>query len=135
MSTATTTVAAAGLAAHIADARLDAVPLDEALARLTRAVIAATRKYRALALFGKPHDISAGFDRDILEPARALFHRGEAEERFRTDLSNQTLTELYFGLVEGAVSRVVQGRLGVEQASAAITTIFLTGALRDPARQ
>ncbi|MBC6466404.1 TetR/AcrR family transcriptional regulator [Actinomadura alba] len=123
------------LTARIADARLDTVPADEAIARLTRAVIAATSKYRALALFGKTREVSARFDHNIIEPARAVFHRGEIEETFRTDLPNQTLIELYFGLVEGAVSRVIQGRLGVEQASAAITTIFLTGALRDPARR
>ncbi|WP_222720491.1 TetR/AcrR family transcriptional regulator [Actinomadura sp. HBU206391] len=122
------------LAARIADARLDSVPVDEALARMTRAVIGVTSKYRALALFAKTPEMSAQADSNMIDPVRALFHRGEAEQTFRTDLSIQTLIELYFGLIEGAVSRVIQGQLGVEQASAAITTVFLTGALRDPAR-
>ncbi len=36
---------------------------------------------------------------------------------------------MYFSLLEGVVSRVIRHRLGVEEASAAATTLFLSGAL------
>jgi hypothetical protein len=41
------------------------------------------------------------------------------------------LFALYRGIVEGGISQVMSGRLGAEQASAAITEVFLTGTLRD----
>jgi hypothetical protein len=58
-----------------------------------------------------------------------VFERGDAEGAFRDDLPARTLAEVYFGLLEGTVSRAIHGRLGVEQASAAITGILLNGAL------
>ncbi|WP_344398156.1 hypothetical protein, partial [Actinomadura alba] len=122
------------LTARIADARLDTVPVDEAIARLTRAFITATSKYRALTMLKKTPEVSAQANRLFADPLHDLFRRGEAENRFRTDLPIETLMELYISLLEGAVSRVIQGRLGVEQTSAAITTLFLNGVLRDPAR-
>jgi TetR/AcrR family transcriptional repressor of mexCD-oprJ operon len=121
------------LTARIADARLDTVPVQEALARLTRAFIAATSKYRALTMVKKTSDMSAQANRLFAEPVSGLFRRGEAENTFRTDPPIKTLMELYISLLEGAVSRVIQGQLGVEQTSAAITTLFLNGVLRDPA--
>ena len=117
------------LAARITDAQLDSVPVAEAVARLTRAVIAATSKYRALGLFTKTLDESRQADRDLFEPFRALFHRAAAEGALRTDVPVDTLVAIYVGLLEGTIARVIGGRLGIEQASGAVTAVFLTGAL------
>ncbi|MFD0692296.1 TetR/AcrR family transcriptional regulator [Actinomadura fibrosa] len=119
----------ADLTARIADAQLGTAPIGEAIARMTRAVIAATSKYRALGLFKKTPDESRQADLQLTAPLRAVFERGEAEGAFRGDLPAQTLAEVYFALLEGAVSRVIQDQLGVEQASAAITAVFLDGVL------
>jgi AcrR family transcriptional regulator len=120
--------ALAELGARVADARLDAVPADEAVARLTRAIIAAASKYRGLGVFGKSAAEASQAGQSMLAPIGALFARGITEGTFRDDLSAQTLAELYASLLEGTIQRMLDGRLGAEEASAAITSVFLTGA-------
>jgi AcrR family transcriptional regulator len=127
---ALTETALAELAERIADAHLDTVPIAEAIARLTRAMVGATSKYRGLVIFRKPPDVAREADRHFTGPLGDLFARGAAEGAFRQDLPSTVLVEIYIGLLEGAISRVLRGRLGVEEASAAITKVFLQGALR-----
>jgi len=120
--------AMADLSGRLDDARLDAAPAAEAIARLTRALLAATSKYRALGLFGKTSAEEAEAERAFIAPIHALFERGVREGAFRPDLPARTLSELYVSLLEGVIHRTLDGRLGAEEASAAITTVFLTGA-------
>ncbi|BCB74524.1 TetR/AcrR family transcriptional regulator [Phytohabitans flavus] len=127
---ALTEVAFADLSSRIADAKVDTVPIDEAIARLTRAMLAATSKYRALTLFEKSPSDLAEADQVLIEPIRTLFRRGDAEQAFRADLPIETLVEIYIGLLEATVRRVLRGRFGVEEASAAMTGVFLRGARR-----
>ncbi|SFO75691.1 MULTISPECIES: TetR/AcrR family transcriptional regulator [Actinomadura] len=117
---------------RLEDARLDAVPIEEAVARMTRATIAATSRYRALGLFEKSPAEARRVERQLAGPLRAVFERGAKGGCFRGDLPVHTLAELYFSLLEGVVSRVIRHRLGVEEASAAVTTVFLSGALAPP---
>ncbi len=119
----------ADLTARIADAKLDTVPVVEALARFTRAVIAAVGKYRALAVFEKSPEQAAAVESGLVAPLESLFERAASEGIFRTDLPVSALIPAYVGLLEGTSTRVVQGQLGLEEASAAITTIFLHGVL------
>jgi AcrR family transcriptional regulator len=119
----------ADLIARIADAGLDTAPVPEGIARTTRAVVGAASRWRALGLFQKTPDHHEKLDAELLRPIRALFERGVTDGSFRTDLPVATIIEIYVALLEGAVGRVIQGRLGVEETSTAITTIFLTGAL------
>ncbi|MEU6641503.1 helix-turn-helix domain-containing protein [Saccharomonospora sp. NPDC046836] len=119
------------LATRIADAKPDEAPVAEALARLTRAVIAATSKYRALTMLDKTAEQEEQARVGLTAPFAALFARGAEEGVFRRDLNIELLIDAYTGLLEGAANRVNQGRLGVEEASAAITSIFLQGALAD----
>ncbi|MBF8185708.1 helix-turn-helix transcriptional regulator [Nonomuraea sp. K274] len=127
---ALTEAALADLHDRITDARLDEVAPDEAIARLTRAVVAATHEYRALALFGEEHGAEELKER-LLGPLRDQIERGVREGRFRADIPPDVLFALYRGIVEGGVSQVMSGRLGAEQASAAITTVFLNGTLTE----
>jgi TetR/AcrR family transcriptional regulator, mexCD-oprJ operon repressor len=120
--------AMAEFAARLADARLDAVPAGKAIARLTRALVAAASKYRALELFGKTPAEEAEAQAAFAAPVHALFERGASEGAFRADLPARTLSELYLGLLEGVIRRTLDGRLGAEEASAAITSVFLAGA-------
>ncbi|GIG87717.1 TetR/AcrR family transcriptional regulator [Plantactinospora endophytica] len=126
---ALTDAAFTDLSEKIADAKLDTVPVEEAIARLTRAMIAATSKYRALGLLEKSPEQHAQAKSRLVDPFYALFQRGINDGTLRTDLPAHTLIAAYQGLFQGAASQVNQGRLGVEEASAAITTIFLDGAL------
>ena len=45
------------------------------------------------------------------------------------------LFEMFTGLLEKALHLVMRDRLGVEQASAAITTVFLNGMLKDSGQE
>ncbi|MFC7730657.1 TetR/AcrR family transcriptional regulator [Actinomadura keratinilytica] len=78
---ALTDAALAELAERIADARLDAVPVPEAVARLTRAMVGAAAKYRGLVIFNKPPDMAREADHALTAPVGELFERGAAEER------------------------------------------------------
>lgn len=119
----------ADLVARVADAGLAGAPVTEGIARMTRAAVGAAGKWRALSLFQKTPVDAERLERELIVPMHALFERGVAEGAFRTDLPVATIIEIYVGLLEGAVGRVIQGRLVVEEASSAITAIFLHGAL------
>lgn len=120
--------AVAEIGARVADARLDTVAADEALARLTRAAFTAAARYRGLGMFAKAKPNTSHTERSLLAAIAAIFSRGHAEGVFRPDLSAQTLAELYASLLEGAIQRLLDGRLGAEEASAALTAVFLDGA-------
>ncbi|QFG19823.1 TetR/AcrR family transcriptional regulator [Actinomadura sp. WMMB 499] len=124
----------ADLTARLADADLDSVSTEEAIARMTRATIAAISRYRALGLLDKGPGEARRVDARLVGPLRAVFERGAADGSLRGDLPVHTLAELYFSLLEGVVSRVVRQRMGVEEAAAAVTALFLTGALARPVR-
>lgn len=123
--------AMAEVAARVADARLDAVAADEAIARLTRAVFTAAGKYRGLGMLTKSLSDASRTERMMPAVIGNLFSRGLKEGVFRPDLSAQTLSELYASLLEGAIHRMLDGRLGAEEASASITAVFLDGARRE----
>ena len=114
------------LAGRRADARVDTIPVTEAIARLTRAFIGAGGKYVALMRTGhKPVD-PAEVDRRIGTPLRELFDRGIATGELRGDVPSEVLLTLFGGLLEAAIK--TQPCYGVEQASAAVLAVFLTGA-------
>src|SRR5882724_2966587 len=114
------------LTGRLADARVDTIPVTEAIARLTRAFISAGSKYVALMRTGhKPVD-PAEVDRRIGTPLRELFDRGIATGELRGDVPSDVLLTLFGGLLEAAIK--TQPGYGVEQASAAVVAVFLTGA-------
>jgi AcrR family transcriptional regulator len=117
--------ALADLASKIADANLDEVPVEEALARLTRAVMTVAARYRVLGAIEKR--IAAPERRPILTELRTLLERGVENGTFRADVSITTLLAAYGGLLRGASALVVHDRQSVEETSAAVTTLFLDG--------
>jgi TetR/AcrR family transcriptional regulator, mexCD-oprJ operon repressor len=121
--------AARELNARIDEARPEALPVPEAIARITRGFIATGSKYIALAyLWPKP---AGAADQQITEPLRRLFERGVADGTLRSDLPSEVLLASYGDLVEGAITRSALSHTGVEEASAAVLSIFLNGALGD----
>jgi TetR/AcrR family transcriptional regulator, mexCD-oprJ operon repressor len=121
--------AARELNARIDEARPEALPVPEAIARITRGFIATGSKYIALAyLWPKP---AGAADQQITEPLRRLFERGVADGTLRSDLPSEVLLASYGDLVEGAITRSALSHTGVEEASAAVLSIFLNGALSD----
>ncbi|MFC4053624.1 TetR/AcrR family transcriptional regulator [Actinomadura syzygii] len=121
--------ALADLSGRLADARLDTVPIADAVARMTGATIAVAARYRTAGLFGRTPAEARRVERRLAAPLHAVFERGARSGAFRADIPLHTLAELYFSLLEGVVSRVVGRRLEVEEASASVTSLFLSGAL------
>lgn len=116
------------LAARIADAGLRGIPVEQAIARLVRGFIALGSKYVALASGRiKRTDDHPNVDALLSEPVRELFRRGIADGSLRADLDPELLIDLFSGLIKAALEITSDGRAGVEEASAAVTALFLNG--------
>lgn len=112
---------------RIDEARPDVLPVAEAIARITRGLIATGSKYIALAyLWPKP---AGAADPQVTEPMLRLFRRGIDDGTLRGDLPAETLLASYADLIEGSIIRSARTHAGVEEASAAMLSIFLNGAL------
>jgi AcrR family transcriptional regulator len=108
------------LTARIKDADLEAVPFEEAIARLTRGIIATGSKYTALSGdSAKYTDAYPGFDFEVIEPIRALFRRAIADGSLREDFPPDVLMDLFSGLIKGALDATASGRRGIEETAAA----------------
>ncbi len=117
------------LAARINEADLEAVPFEEAIARLARGIIATGNKYKALSAdSAKYTETYPDFDVEVVEPIRALFRRGIAEGSLRVDLPSDVLMELFSGMIKGALDATASRGRGVEETAAAVTAVFLSGA-------
>jgi TetR/AcrR family transcriptional repressor of mexCD-oprJ operon len=117
------------LAARIKEAALEAVPFEEAIARLARVIIAAGSRYTALiGDSAKYTDAYPDFDVEVVEPIRALFRHAVADGSVREDLPPDVLMDLFSGLIKGALDSTASGRRGIEETAAAVTTLFLDGA-------
>jgi len=117
------------LATRIDEAELEAVPFDEAIARLARAIIATGSKYIALSRDSVKHsDDQPDLDAKVIEPIRALFRRAVADAAFREDLPPDLLMDLFSGLIKGALDTTASRRRGIEETAAAVATLFLHGA-------
>ncbi|TQS46158.1 TetR/AcrR family transcriptional regulator [Cryptosporangium phraense] len=118
------------LAVRIEQADLPSVPFEEAVARLSRVIVATGSKYVYLSRDGVRHsEEQPGFDEKVLEPIRALFRRALADGALRADVPPDLLLDLFSGLTKGAIEAVGSGRRGIEEAAAAVTTLLLEGTL------
>jgi TetR/AcrR family transcriptional repressor of mexCD-oprJ operon len=116
------------LAARIADADLQGIPVEQAIARLVRGFIAVGSKYTALVSGGHQQtDDHPQADTLLMEPVRALFRRGIADGSLRAGIAPELLTSLFSGLIKAALELTTSGRLGAEEASAAVIAVFLDG--------
>jgi TetR/AcrR family transcriptional regulator, mexCD-oprJ operon repressor len=116
------------LAERIEEANLEAVPFEEGLARLARAVVATGSKYVALSADTAAYSHAyPDFDARVTEPIRALFRRALADGSLRDDLSPDVLVGMFSGLLKGAFDATAGGSRGTEETAAAVTTVFLRG--------
>ena len=124
--------ASAELRERIADAELDTIPVQEAIARLTRGFVFAGSKYVALTHSGhKPPD-SGKTQQDLAEPVYRLLRRGIADGTLRSDLRPEVLVQIFSGLLETAIRISGPGGIGAEKASAAVISVFLDGSRPRP---
>jgi len=114
------------LAARIADADLQGIPVEQAIARLVRGFVAVGSKYIALSSHERTDD-HPNVDALLTEPVRELFRRGIADGSLRVDLAPELLTDLLSGLIKAALKMTAGGHVGVEEASAAVIAVFLDG--------
>lgn len=116
------------LAARIDEADLRGIPVEQAIARLVRGFVAIGSKYVALSSGGfKRTADHPNVDALLTEPLRELFRRGIADGSLRADLDCDLLIELFSGLIKAALEITSSERAGVEEASAAVTALFLNG--------
>jgi AcrR family transcriptional regulator len=113
--------------ARLTAADLDAVTVVEALARISRALIACGDKYALTAeewQHGDPEEVA----RRIGDPLRVVLRRGVDDGTLRADIRIDVLAQLWGGLIQGAFRSMRRFGGGVERTSAEVTSIFLRGA-------
>jgi AcrR family transcriptional regulator len=124
---ALTTAARDAIAARLAEADLDTVPVPEAIARIARVVAAGGSKYAAAAGQFGASDYAGDAEQQIKTMIQALVQRGIDDGTFRGDLSVGELLFLLGSLLPAAARMTAEHQAGVEKAAALITSVFLHG--------
>lgn len=115
-------------AQRLAEANLDQVPLEEALARATRALVAVGEHFIVLLRERRPPE--PGFT----APLAALIERGRENGELRSDVPATTLVESLLVLVGACVRTGEAVGMGAEDVSSIALGLFLRGAgARTPA--
>lgn len=107
---------------RLAEANLEQVPVEEALARATRALVAVGEDFIVLLRERRPPE--PGFT----APLEALLERGREGGQVRTDVPLATLVEALLVLVGTCVRTGAAAGMGVEDMSSTALRLFLTGA-------
>ena len=105
-------------------ARLEDVPIDEGVARTVRALVG-VGDYLIVLARERVHPDPEQFEHAVAAPLRGLFERGQARDQIRADVAPSTLTESLVGLVVSVLLSTPS--LGIEDATAAIASLFLDG--------
>jgi TetR/AcrR family transcriptional regulator, mexCD-oprJ operon repressor len=117
---------------RLAAARIDAVEPEEGIVRAVRALVDVGDSFVLLARVPRRSDAQR-FEREVVQPLRRLFERGQASGDVREDITSARLTESLIGLVVGVLTS--SPALGREDMTATITGLFLDGArARGPRR-
>src|SRR6266571_3512951 len=119
--------ALADAAARIADAGLERAPVEEAIERIVRALVAVGDRY-AILIREQVNVDPAEAERLIGAPMQAVLARGIETGLLRQDLPAEVLLELFGGALVAALKLTERGQLGIEEASAATARVFLDGA-------
>ncbi len=126
-------VAVNDVAGRLASARIDEVAPEEGVTRAVRALVDVGNWFVLLARERRRSDPER-FERQLTEPIRRLFERGQASGDIRQDIPGARLTESLIGLIVGVLTS--RPPLGREDMIATITSLFLDGArARGPRRQ
>jgi TetR/AcrR family transcriptional repressor of mexCD-oprJ operon len=107
---------------RLEEANLDQVPVEEALARATRALVAVGEHFIVLLRERRPPE--PGFT----APLAAVIERGREAGQIRSDVPVATLVESLLVLIGACVRTGRALELGAEDISASALRLFLTGA-------
>jgi TetR/AcrR family transcriptional repressor of mexCD-oprJ operon len=111
---------------RLVDADLENVPVPEALARLARVLVVSGFKF--IVIMDEPHLIDHDeAERGVGDPLRAVLRRGVEDGTIRRDLPVEVLAQLWGGLLVSTIRSMRQFDIGVERASAAMSSVFLHG--------
>ena len=124
---ALSTEARAELAGRLADAGLEAVGVEEAIGRIVRAVLTVGDRYAVLVREQVKTDPAAE-EPAFTEPIRSVLQRGIDERLLGADVPVEVQLALFGGALRAGVRLVSEGRLGHEDAAAAVTRAYLDGA-------
>jgi AcrR family transcriptional regulator len=118
--------------ARLASARIDEVAPEDGIARAVRALVDVGDPFVLVARQRVRSDPDR-FERNLAQPLRHLFERGQDNGDIRRDLSSARLSESLIGLIVGVLMSTPP--LGKEDSIATITGLFLDGArARGPRR-
>jgi TetR/AcrR family transcriptional regulator, mexCD-oprJ operon repressor len=109
-------------ATRLAEANLTQVPVDEALARATRALVSVGQDYIVLLRERRPPEP------EFTAPLEALLQRGQKSGHIRTDIPLATLVESLLVLIGACVRTGKPAGLGAEDISSTALRLFLAGA-------
>jgi TetR/AcrR family transcriptional regulator, mexCD-oprJ operon repressor len=118
--------ALAEAAERLAGAGLEDCPVEEALARVFRALLAVGDRYIVLVREQVPLDRDA-LERELGGPILAVLERGQRTGLLAGDVPLPWQLELVGGALTAGLRLVSEQRLGLEQASALATRFFLDG--------
>jgi TetR/AcrR family transcriptional regulator, mexCD-oprJ operon repressor len=107
---------------RLAEANLDKVPVEEALARAARALVAVGEDFIVLLRERRPPE--PGFT----APLAALIERGRENAKIRTDVPETTLVESLLALIGACVRTGRAAGMGPEDMSSTALRLFLAGA-------
>jgi TetR/AcrR family transcriptional regulator, mexCD-oprJ operon repressor len=107
---------------RLEEANLDQVPVEEALARATRALVAVGEHFIVLLRERRPPE--PGFT----APLVALIERGREDGQLRSDIPVATLVESLLVLIGACVRTGRAHGLGAEDISSSALRLFLNGA-------
>lgn len=125
-------VAVSDVDARLTSARIDEVEPEEGIVRAVRALVDVGDSFVLLVRERQRSDPER-FERQLTQPVRRLFERGQAAGEIRGDIASARLTESLNGLIIGALASTPP--LGREDMIATITSLLLDGSrARGPRR-
>ncbi|MGN6126140.1 MAG: TetR/AcrR family transcriptional regulator [Humibacter sp.] len=114
------------VAARLGELDDESLPVPEALARLTRALLTVGAKYAALTVLRpKPDDAS---EAELTDRVTQFFRRAIDAGTLRHDLDPEALARMYGDLINGAITRHLGVDPEIESASSLIVSVLLDGA-------
>ena len=111
--------------ARLVSARIGQVTPEEGIARTVRALVEVGDSFVLLTRERRRSDPQR-FERQLTQPVRQLFERGQDNGDIRDDIASARLIEGLIGLIVGVMTSTP--RLGNEDMTATITGLFLDGA-------
>lgn len=121
---------------RLVEARLEQAPFEQGIASVVGAIADVGERYAVLLREQNYKGIERG--REVLgDRVFALLERGQREGALRDDVSLELIAEMFGGVVMTGLRRALEQGLGIEQASAAVVSVFLRGAggIEDAERQ